>query len=217
MSVYCIKQSYIACEIFDKNAMCGTSCSGCEFCVFTNNVVDDKCNDHHDPTDYGNMTLVEDEIDPHLGKLKIKKLYPWAKIPRYMVEGDSGMDLFACSSTNPDKDQHSWLVNPFETTMVSIGISIAIPKGYEGQIRARSGLSIKKGLGLTNSVATIDNGYRGPLIVPIYNQYAKHQVIKAGERIAQLVIAPVKIVEIVEVDELDKTQRGSGGFGHTGK
>jgi dUTP pyrophosphatase len=150
--------------------------------------------------------------------LKIKKLNPWAKLPHYMTNGSVGMDLVACSE-GPGHHIHShlWVIPRFATRLIGTGISIAIPKGYGGFIYPRSGLAIKKGLRLANSVGVIDFDYRGQVMVPIYNQSSTTQTLYTGDRIAQLVIAPVSIVNIVEVNELDKTDRGSGGFGHTGE
>ncbi len=106
---------------------------------------------------------------------------------------------------------------PGERRAVPTGIAIEIPDGYEGQVRPRSGRAIKEGLAMINSPGTIDADYRGEVKVLLVNLGHAPIIIEPGDRIAQLVIAPVARVEIVEVDSLADTPRGSGGFGHTGR
>lgn len=106
---------------------------------------------------------------------------------------------------------------PGERRLVPTGISIAIPHGYEGQVRARSGLALKHGIALVNAPGTIDSDYRGEIGVILINHGEREFVIARGERIAQLVIAPVVMCELEPVDALEVTERGSGGFGSTGK
>jgi dUTP pyrophosphatase len=186
------------------------SIEDCEFCPYVRGALE--------------PILIEDDPPPkrtYLAALnnldlKIKKLYPWVELPRYMTEGSIGMDLVACSKDDPKYNINSWLFHRFDTMVIGTGIAIEIPKGYGGFIYARSGLAIKKGLRLANSVGVIDFDYRGEVKVAIYNQSNTTQTIDVGDRIAQLVIAPVTRVEITEVDELSNTKRGSGGFGHTG-
>ncbi len=130
--------------------------------------------------------------------------------PEYMTEQAAGMDLRAAV---PDPV----LLSPGEFALIPTGIRIALPPGYEGQVRPRSGLAAKHGIGLVNSPGTIDADYRGEVCVVLINHGHRPFVIRRGERIAQLVIAPVVRAQVELVEELDDTARGSGGFGHTGQ
>ncbi len=130
-------------------------------------------------------------------------------LPRYMTDGSSGLDLFACL----DEDV---VLGPGERRLIPTGIMIAIPEGFEGQIRARSGLAIQKGIGIINGPGTIDSDYRGELGVVLINFGKEPFVVHHGDRIAQLVISQVFRADLEEVDELPPTQRQGGGFGHTG-
>ncbi len=130
-------------------------------------------------------------------------------IPRYMTEGSSGMDLFAFL----EKDV---TLEPGQRRLVPTGISVAIPDGFEGQIRPRSGLAIQKGVGIVNGPGTIDADYRGEIGVLLINFSKEPLTIRNGERIAQMVISPVFRAVLEEVDELPPTERQGGGFGHTG-
>ena len=144
-------------------------------------------------------------------ELKIKKLRENAKIPFRATEGSAGMDLYACI------DEPVTLALG-EKAVIPTGIAIALPSPELGAfIFARSGLAIKHGIGLLNSVGVIDSDYRGEVCVGVINQLSEPYTINPGERIAQLVILPVSLIEPVEVDELDETERGAGGFGSTGK
>ena len=107
-------------------------------------------------------------------------------------------------------------LEPFERKLIPTGLKLAIPQGYEGQVRPRSGLALKHGITTLNSPGTIDSDYRGEVKVLLVNLGSAPVVINSGDRIAQLVIAPVVQAELEEVDELDDTSRGDGGFGHTG-
>jgi len=104
-----------------------------------------------------------------------------------------------------------------QISLIPCGFAMAIPPGYEAQIRPRSGLATKHGITLVNSPGTIDADYRGQVFVPLINHGGGDFVIERGMRIAQMLILPVPAVEIIEVDELDSTARGEGGFGHTGR
>ncbi len=126
-----------------------------------------------------------------------------------MTQGSSGMDLFA------SLDEEITL-QPGERRMVPTGISLALPKGYEGQIRPRSGLAIQKGITILNTPGTIDSDYRGEIKVLLINLGSEPYTIKNGDRIAQMVISPVSQAILVEVQELPPTGRQEGGFGHTG-
>ena len=143
-------------------------------------------------------------------KLKIKKLENCRGIPSYQTDGAAGMDLYAGISND-------LRLAPLERTLVPTGIIIELPKGYEAQIRPRSGLSIKYGITLANCIGTIDEDYRGEVCVGLINLSKETYVIKPGDRIAQMVIAPVVRAEIERVNEVSATERAAGGFGSTGK
>ena len=107
-------------------------------------------------------------------------------------------------------------LKPMERSLIPTGLFVQIPEGYEGQVRARSGLAIKHGIGLVNSIGTIDSDYRGELKIPMINFGNESFTINSGDRVAQLVIAAYERVEPIIVSVLDETDRGEGGFGHTG-
>lgn len=108
-------------------------------------------------------------------------------------------------------------IEPGARIGVPTGLAMALPEGYEGQVRPRSGLSSKTGVTVVNAPGTIDSDYRGEIVVLLVNLGSAPHVIKPGDRVAQLVIAPVTRAEVIEADELDDTSRGGGGFGHTGR
>jgi len=139
---------------------------------------------------------------------RLKKDHP-VSLPEYMTEGSSGMDLFASLA------QEVTLV-PGERKLIPAGISVAIPEGYEGQIRPRSGLAIQRGIGIVNGPGTVDADYRGEVGVLLINFGKEPFTIRNGDRIAQMVISPVYRVTLEEVDDLPPTRRQGGGFGHTG-
>ncbi len=141
-------------------------------------------------------------------KLKVAKINPDAKIPEYKHKGDAGMDL--CNSGD------DIVLGPGERTLVPTGIKIAIPPGYEVQVRPRSGMAIKKGITVLNTPGTIDSAYRGEVKVVAFNASRDEVVIKKDERIAQMVLNKFEEIEWEECDELDDTERGAGGFGSTG-
>jgi dUTP pyrophosphatase len=126
-----------------------------------------------------------------------------------MTEGAAGMDLHA--AVGPDV-----IINPGDVGLIPTGLEMAIPAGFEGQVRPRSGLAVAHRIGVPNSPATIDSDYRGELRVPLINFGPMPFTVSRGMRIAQLVIAPVVRVTWDEVAELPPTARGSGGFGHSG-
>ena len=143
--------------------------------------------------------------------LKVKRL-PHAKslpLPSYATPHSSGLDLRAAI-------EEPITVKPLERVLIPTGLILEIPEGYEGQVRPRSGLALKKGLTVLNAPGTIDADYRGEVKVILINLGKEEVVIEPGERIAQLVIAPVQRVEVIEVEELTPTERGEGGFGSTG-
>lgn len=130
-------------------------------------------------------------------------------LPQYATRGSSGMDLYA--------DVEGELVlDPGDIKLVSCGIHLSIPEGYEAQIRPRSGLALKHGITLVNTPGTIDSDYRGIVSLIMTNLGRVPFTIKRGDRIAQLVMKEVVRAEFLEADELDRTVRSQGGFGHTG-
>ena len=132
-------------------------------------------------------------------------------LPTYQSEHAAGLDLLAAvSSAGPVT------IAPGARTLVPTGLAIALPEGYEAQVRPRSGLAARDGLTILNSPGTIDADYRGEIQVLLVNLGSESVVVSRGMRIAQLVIAPVVRAHIVETASLDKTTRGSGGFGSTG-
>lgn len=142
--------------------------------------------------------------------VKVKKLRPNAVLPTYESEFAAGADLHACID-------ETVIVEPGQTQFIPTGLSMEIPVGCVGLIYARSGLACKKGLAPANKVGVIDSDYRGEFIVALHNQGSQAQVVSPGDRIAQLVIAPVFTPGFYEVQELSNTERSSGGFGSTGK
>ena len=131
-------------------------------------------------------------------------------LPHYATEGSAGMDIRAAINDE-------LIINAGEVKLVPTNIKVEIPVGYEIQVRPRSGLALKHGIGLLNSPGTIDSDYRGEVGIIMKNFSEKDFVVKRGDRIAQLVLAKYSFAEVVEVDALSDSQRGEGGFGHTGK
>ena len=140
-------------------------------------------------------------------KIKIKKLNKEAILPHYVHEGDAGMDVYSI-------ENH--IINPQEITLVKTGLAFEIPKGYEIQVRPKSGLALKHGITLTNSPGTLDSGYRGELGVILQNEGRNPYEVKKGEKIAQIVLSKYEEAEIEEVSEINETSRSNGGFGSTG-
>ena len=130
--------------------------------------------------------------------------------PEYKTEGSAGMDLYANTTFETT-------IAPLQRVLVPTGIYIELPKGYEAQVRPRSGLAAKNGITVLNTPGTIDSDYRGEIKVILVNLSNEDFVLKPGERIAQMVVAKHERVEWEEVQVLEKTERGSGGFGSTGK
>ena len=139
--------------------------------------------------------------------VKIKKLHPDAHIPEYAHFGDSGADLFATEEA---------MLQPMERKAVGTGLSAEVPQGFELQVRPKSGLALKSGLTVLNTPGTIDFGYRGEIKVILINLSMEPYTIEKGQKIAQLVVAPVAYANFREVDDLSDTSRGGGGFGSTG-
>ncbi len=143
-------------------------------------------------------------------ELKVKKVRKSAKLPTRATEGSAGYDLYACI----DKPL---LLKGGETAVIPTGIAIGLDDPhYAAFIYARSGLAIKHGIGLLNSVGVIDSDYRGEICVGVINQISEAYEIQPFERIAQMVIEPVALPKLTEVTSLDETVRGAGGFGSTG-
>jgi dUTP pyrophosphatase len=130
-------------------------------------------------------------------------------LPSYETSGSVGMDLAAAV----DGDV---VIGSGERNLIPCGFFLALPPGYEAQVRPRSGLAVRHGLSLVNTPGTIDSDYRGEVKVPVINHGAEPFTVKRGMRIAQMIVTPVPKVELVEVTELPETARGEGGFGHTG-
>ena len=130
-------------------------------------------------------------------------------LPAYATRDAAGLDLLAAV----DGEQ---VLAPDERALVPTGLCVAIPRGYEGQVRPRSGLALRHGILLPNAPGTIDADYRGELRIIVWNAGRTPFVVKRGDRIAQLVVAPVARVRLELVPSLDATERGAGGFGHTG-
>jgi dUTP pyrophosphatase len=130
-------------------------------------------------------------------------------LPHYESAGAAGMDVEAAV-------QGELVIEPGEMALVPTGFAVALPSGYELQVRPRSGLAVKYGLTILNSPGTIDSDYRGEIKIALINLGSKPYVIHHGDRIAQLVLAPVTRARLVVVETLDQTVRAAGGFGHTG-
>jgi len=141
--------------------------------------------------------------------IQVIRLRPEAVLPVYMTALAAGMDLHAATTT-------AITLQPGERTLVPTGLAMAIPAGFEGQVRPRSGLALKKGVALVNSPGTIDADYRGEIGIILINHGAAPVTLEPGERIAQLVIAPVVRAALNLVEALPETIRSAGGFGHTG-
>ena len=147
-------------------------------------------------------------------KMNRVKIYSKSgELPRYETENSAGLDLRALLD-------EPMIIKPMERVLIPTGIFLEIPNGFEGQVRARSGLSIKHGLTMVNGVGTVDSDYRGELKVPMINLGSEEFKVESGDRIAQIVFAKYETASFEAVsstEELEKTERGAGGFGHTGR
>ena len=143
-------------------------------------------------------------------KILVKKLDSRVKLPSYKTIGSSGMDLMALT----DKPI---TILPKKSYLVPTGISVAMPKNYEIQIRPRSGLAAKNNISILNTPGTIDSDYRGEIKIILFNHGSDEFLINNGDRIAQIVLMPVHKIDFEEVDNLPDTVRGEGGFGSTGR
>lgn len=144
-----------------------------------------------------------------LAILRVRRDLPDVPPPRYQTEGAAGMDLHAAVPS-------PLTIAPGDRALVPTGWAIAIPPGFEGQVRPRSGLALRSGVTVLNAPGTIDCDFRGEIQVLLVNHGQAPFVVSAGDRIAQLVICPVARAELREVDALDTTARGAGGYGSTG-
>jgi len=158
------------------------------------------------PAGYTPRAAVGDEFAVPIKRLEEGRDLP---LPAYATAGSSGMDLRAAI-------REPMVIMPGRFALVPVGISIALPAGYEGQIRPRSGLAAKAGVTTLNSPGTVDSDYRGPIQVVLANHGSEPFTVNRGDRIAQLVIAPVARIRWEEREDLPDTERGEGGFGHTG-
>jgi len=148
------------------------------------------------------------EIEEVIGmKLQVKKIHANAKVPAYAHDGDSGMDLFSVEEVE---------LMPGETKVVKTGLQVSMPKGFEAQVRPKSGLAAKFGVTVLNTPGTVDSGYRGEIMVILANLGKDAYKVEKGKKIAQMVIARVEEAEVEEVEALDETARNTGGFGSTG-
>jgi dUTP pyrophosphatase len=141
--------------------------------------------------------------------VRIKRLRPHVPLPARMTAQAAGFDLAAAVAA-------ATIIPPGGIEMIPCGFAMAIPRGYEAQVRPRSGLASRHGITLINSPGTIDSDYRGEVHVPLINHGKQPFTVEPNMRIAQMLILPVPDVEVIEVEQLDETARGSGGFGHTG-
>ncbi len=142
-------------------------------------------------------------------EIQFKRLHPAAQVPAYQSDEAAGMDLHACLDA-------PMTIGPGDLARVPCGFAMAIPHGFEGQVRPRSGLASKFGVTIPNAPGTIDSDYRGEAMVALLNHGRTPFTVEHGMRIAQLIVAPVVRATVRVVDDLDSTKRGSGGFGSTG-
>jgi len=142
-------------------------------------------------------------------KILIKRLSKQVSLPKYETSGSSGMDLAANIDTNIN-------IDPGKSAIIPTGLALSIPKGFEVQIRPRSGLAAKQKISVLNTPGTIDADYRGEIKVILINLGQETFIVEKGLRIAQMVVCPIVQAQLKEVDDLSETERGKGGFGSTG-
>jgi dUTP pyrophosphatase len=131
-------------------------------------------------------------------------------LPRYMTPGSAGLDIFTAVRVDT-------VLEKGEIALLPTGFAMALPRGYEAQVRPRSGLAVKHGIGMINAPGTIDADYRGEVMIAVINLGCQAYTVHRGDRIAQMVVQRVHRVRLEEVDILDNTERNTGGFGHTGR
>ena len=146
---------------------------------------------------------------PARPSLRWRRLRADTQLPCYQTEHAAGLDVCACLDAAVE-------LSPGEIALIPCGFAMAVPEGFEAQVRPRSGLATTHGISMPNAPGTIDADYRGEVKIPLINLGRSPFTVEPGMRIAQMVIAPVARVEVVEVDALDETARGAGGFGSTG-
>ncbi len=149
---------------------------------------------------------MSDRLVVHITQLPNSQGLP---LPRYQTEHAAGVDLYAAVDREAVIEAGKW-------SLIPTGIAVAIPEGYEGQVRPRSGLALKHGIGMLNGPGTIDADYRGEVGIILFNFSSEPFTIRRGDRIAQLVFARFEKARLERVDGLSETARGAGGFGHTG-
>jgi dUTP pyrophosphatase len=154
-------------------------------------------------------------MSTHDIEVRFQKLDDRAAMPAYQTPGSAGLDLVACLPRG-DVKTDAVEIAPGGRVLLPTGLAAAIPQGYEGQVRPRSGLAIRHGVTVPNAPGTVDSDYRGEMMVGLINLGPEPYVVRHGDRIAQLVVSAVAHASLVEVDELDETGRGAGGFGSTG-
>jgi dUTP pyrophosphatase len=146
----------------------------------------------------------------HAVEIRFLRLHQGAQLPAYQTEHAAGLDLHACIEAPV-------ILAPGDIAMIPCGFAMAIPHGFEAQVRPRSGLATKHGIGMPNAPGTVDSDYRGEMKVPLVNLGRAAFTVEHGMRIAQMVVAPVARATVRVVEELDGTSRGAGGFGSTGR
>ncbi len=149
---------------------------------------------------------MSDHLVVHITQLPNSEGLP---LPRYQTEHAAGIDLYAAVERETVIEAGKW-------SLIPTGIAVAIPEGYEGQVRPRSGLALNHGIGMLNGPGTIDADYRGEIGIILFNFSSAPYTIRRGDRIAQLVFAKFEKARLERVDRLSETARGAGGFGHTG-
>jgi dUTP pyrophosphatase len=152
------------------------------------------------------VTIMSDHLTVHITQLKNSEGLP---LPHYQTEHSAGVDLYAAVEGEAVLEPGTWKLIP-------TGIAVAIPECYEGQVRPRSGLALKHGIGMLNAPGTIDADYRGEIGIILFNFSEVPFTIKRGDRIAQMVFAKLVKAKLEKADTLTETRRGAGGFGHTG-
>ncbi len=150
------------------------------------------------------------DIQPHIQIVRLEpQMNADIPLPRYMTPISAGMDVCAAISRPTS-------LLPGAIKLIPTGFAMAIPEGYEAQVRPRSGLAVRHGIGLINSPGTVDADYRGEIKVALINHGQKEYIVQRGDRIAQIIIARTYRARLEEVKKLENTSRGTGGFGHTG-
>lgn len=151
-----------------------------------------------------------------IARLQIHRLDPRATIPAYHSDRAAGLDLAVCLPRG-DWTGDSLELRPGQIVKAPTGLAIALPAGHEGQVRPRSGLATRYGVTVVNAPGTIDEDYRGEVMIALINLGPEPVTLSHGDRVAQLIVAPVARVEVVETERLDATRRGTGGFGSSGR